>query len=715
MSTSLPQKIGRYEIVGELGRGAMGVVYKATDPNIGRMVALKTMRLEVHGVDEAEMLRRFRHEAKLAGVMNHPNIVTIYDAGEDEGVFYIAMEYMEGVTLQTILHAERAISTERMLEISRQMCLGLDYAHERGVIHRDIKPANIMIHGGGVKIMDFGIAKSGGGLTSAGQVLGTPAYMSPEQVRGKTLDGRSDLFSYGVCLYEMITGEKPFSGQNVTTIIYKIMTETPIPPRELDVTIHPGISAVVTKALAKIPDERHQNGAELLRELESYKSFGSSGDTTKMMSAVSTGAHAAAVSPALAPAPVAATEASTMNIRAAEPNIAAVIASGEKHRVLASKIAGKVGAVESIESTVRVSHPVTNSTSMFDKTKLAIIGGIVIVLLGLGVVFSKKRPEVPPQKNAAPTQASAQNPNATEKKLPEAQNAKIESPISEAAKDERVTADKPPASVPKKQSQKTKPPTLAAAVPASVPVWGVPAANPELGSMHIVSTPAGAKVSIGSTSQEDWVTPFTAHKLAPGDYELTIAKAGFITQKRHVSVVAGKSGNMGVDLVEAGAKITVTSKPVGAAILVDGKPSGKVTPAVLIVDAGTHHLMVRQTGYAEENTSVNLKDGETYTFAPTLQAKRAGGGNPFRGIKKMFGGGEAIPEGKGVVQIRTNPEGAIVMHNGKAISKTTPAKFPMDPGTYQVTIRLEGYKPMRREFTVEKGKSTDVEVNLVAK
>src|SRR4051812_27746583 len=291
----LPEKIGRYEIVGELGRGAMGVVYKATDPNIGRTVALKTMRLDVHGVDEEEMLRRFKHEAKLAGVMNHPNIVTIYDAGEDQGVFYIAMEYMEGVTLHSVLHEQRATSTERMLEISRQILPGLDYAHRRGVIHRDVKPANIMISGEDIKIMDFGIAKSAGGMTSAGQVLGTPAYMSPEQVRGKTLDGRSDLFSYGVCLYEMITGEKPFTGQNVTTIIYKIMNEAPVPPRDLDVTIHPGISAVITKALEKNPDQRHQNGAELLNELENYKSFGSSADTTQVMAA-STGAHAAAVS-----------------------------------------------------------------------------------------------------------------------------------------------------------------------------------------------------------------------------------------------------------------------------------------------------------------------------------------------------------------------------------------------------------------------------------
>src|SRR5262249_41510386 len=161
------------------------------------------------------------------------------------------------------------------IQLSRQICKGLDYAHSNGIIHRDIKPANIMITPDGtVKIMDFGIAKAGGGMTSTGQVLGTPNYMSPEQVKGKALDGRSDLFSFGVVLYEMVTGEKPFVGQNVTTIIYKIVHENPIPPRDLDVTIHPGLSAVVTKSLAKVPEDRYQTGAELIKDLENYKSVG---------------------------------------------------------------------------------------------------------------------------------------------------------------------------------------------------------------------------------------------------------------------------------------------------------------------------------------------------------------------------------------------------------------------------------------------------------
>src|SRR3954464_3957889 len=283
METSKPvEKVSRYEITGELGKGAMGRVYKAVDPTIGRTVALKTMRLDVHGLDTDEMLRRFKNEARLAGVLNHGNIVTIYDAGEENGLFYIAMEYIEGVTLHSVLNQRKTLPPEDIINISKQVCAGLDHAHHHGVIHRDVKPANIMLEPDGTaKIMDFGIAKSGGGLTSTGQVLGTPNYMAPEQVRGHALDGRTDLFSFGVMLYEMTTGEKPFAGTNVTTIIYKIIHENPVPPRELDVTIHPGLDKVIMKALAKKPEERYQTGAELARELQNYKSLGANTDSTQ--------------------------------------------------------------------------------------------------------------------------------------------------------------------------------------------------------------------------------------------------------------------------------------------------------------------------------------------------------------------------------------------------------------------------------------------------
>ena len=267
----VPEKLGRYQILREVGHGAMGVVYEATDPNIGRKIALKTIRAGTLGTNAEEVAKRFKNEARAAGVLNHPNIVTIYDADEQNGILYLAMEFLDGATLDVLLHAQRTMKADQAVDISRQVCAGLEYAHSRGVVHRDIKPGNIMISAAGaVKITDFGIARTANAMTMTGQVLGTPNYMSPEQVVGKTVDGRSDLFSVGVMLYEMVTGERPFDGQSITTIMYKIVHETPVAPNKLDQTIPSGLSRIIEKCLAKSPEERYQSAAEVSSALQNY-------------------------------------------------------------------------------------------------------------------------------------------------------------------------------------------------------------------------------------------------------------------------------------------------------------------------------------------------------------------------------------------------------------------------------------------------------------
>jgi tRNA A-37 threonylcarbamoyl transferase component Bud32 len=269
MAQTLTQ-LGKYRIERELGRGAMGVVYQAFDPVVERMVAIKTIRVEAD--DTGELVARLRREAKSVGQLEHPNIVTLYDAGESGGLFYLAMQFISGETLQDRLARQRWFSLNEVADIFGQICAGLDYAHQHKVIHRDIKPANIMItHEGVVKLTDFGIAKvAGAGTTSTGLVVGTPSYMSPEQALGKPLDGRSDIFSLGSILYEMMTGEMAFPGQNVTTVMYKIVHETPTPLAALQPGLDPAIEAVVLKALAKHPEQRFQTCSELAAALQYY-------------------------------------------------------------------------------------------------------------------------------------------------------------------------------------------------------------------------------------------------------------------------------------------------------------------------------------------------------------------------------------------------------------------------------------------------------------
>ena len=267
-------KLGRYEVVRELGKGAMGIVYLAKDPLIGRLVALKTIRPSAHADDEdtREFQQRFAREAQAAGNLNHPAIVTVHDIGQDEttGVSFIAMEYVEGQNLKEVLAQGRPLSFEQAADIIAQVAEGLDFAHAKGIVHRDVKPANIiLIEGNRAKITDFGIAKitSGANLTTTGQFLGTPNYMAPEQIKGTPVDGRSDIFSLGICLYECLTHRKPFGGDSLTSISYKIVHE-PFPPlHDANPTIPEGFVDVVTHCLAKDPSKRYQRGKDVASAL----------------------------------------------------------------------------------------------------------------------------------------------------------------------------------------------------------------------------------------------------------------------------------------------------------------------------------------------------------------------------------------------------------------------------------------------------------------
>ena len=269
-----PRAFGRYEVLGILGRGSMGVVYKARDPLIGRLVAIKSIpeSLGLETGKKEDYIKRLFQEARAAGALQHPNIVTIYDVGESEQGPFIAMEYLDGITLKEILSRGKKLNLSQVVELTRQVGEGLDYAHSRGIVHRDIKPANLMIvEGRVVKIMDLGIARLPfSDLTREGKLVGSPSYMSPEQLLGEELDGRSDLFSLGVVLYQATTGKKPFTGKNIQEICYRILHDDFIPPSQLEPSLSEEFDYIIAKALAKNREQRFQSGKEMfsaLREL----------------------------------------------------------------------------------------------------------------------------------------------------------------------------------------------------------------------------------------------------------------------------------------------------------------------------------------------------------------------------------------------------------------------------------------------------------------
>jgi serine/threonine-protein kinase len=265
------EHVGRYEIVDVVGEGAMARVYRAHDPEIGRTLAIKLLKSQLR--DDWEYRTRFLREAKGAGVLSHPNIVTVFDAGEQEGHPYMAMEYVEGETLADVIRDKKQLSVDTIVQIGIQLAKALDYAHAKGIVHRDVKPGNIMLLRDGVtiKVADFGICRIDDSeatqATQVGNVLGTPHYMSPEQVQGEKADARSDLFSAGVVLYQLLTSTLPFEGDTLITVAYKITKTEPTPLDKLRPDLPLSLRRIVDRALRKQPEKRFQSGAELAQAL----------------------------------------------------------------------------------------------------------------------------------------------------------------------------------------------------------------------------------------------------------------------------------------------------------------------------------------------------------------------------------------------------------------------------------------------------------------
>jgi serine/threonine-protein kinase len=267
-------KLGRYEIIGEIGQGAMGIVYRAADPMINRVVAIKTINMALKGDEVAEYEQRFYQEARAAGGLNHPNIVTVYDIGKSGNVAFMAMEFLSGQELRALLAPGEPLPLPQAVDICAQVADGLAYAHRNHVVHRDIKPANIMIVNGSLaKITDFGIARmrSSKTVTHTGMIVGSPRYMSPEQVLGRRTGPQSDIFSLGVVLYEMITGRAPFFGSDVNALMFQILNLVPPVPGALNPAVPEWLNLVVAKAIAKAPDERYASAEQLAADLRACK------------------------------------------------------------------------------------------------------------------------------------------------------------------------------------------------------------------------------------------------------------------------------------------------------------------------------------------------------------------------------------------------------------------------------------------------------------
>ena len=588
-------RIGRYKIVRELGRGAMGVVYHAIDPNIGRPVAIKTINLAtVLKPDEQERMReRLFREARSAGILSHPGIVTIYDVEQQGDLAYIAMEYVDGPTLDQLLSQPQPLPPDRMFSILAQTAVALDYAHGKGIVHRDVKPANIMIAANGTaKITDFGIAKitASEQFTMTGSIVGTPHYMSPEQVQGQAVDGRSDQFSLAVIAFEMLTGEKPYTGEHLTTVVYKIVAEEPPSPHRINSSLGSEIESVLKKGLAKKPEGRYVSCTEFTEALEQACA------ANKGWQSLPRGGSLNA--PTVADKEIGAAAALP---RARKPRRAAdVSGTGTTERTPRQR-SGFLPFLAAILMAAGL---------------LAIVAWEVKPTWLLNTLGSAEKPAQQPAQPQAPVTVPSPAPPATPS-----------TPTPVEAPAENKPSPMPPAdsSTPPVVDAKPAGTEVAAAPAKTAPHPEAPPKRPPMPRMvagpqplTVTSSPRGAVVTLDNQPDTACTTPCTL-EANPGHHSLELVKSGYDLERREVEVGSSAVEIPAVVMRSQQGTLMLTSSPTGAAVLVNGKRQPQVTPVQIPLAPGSYSITVEWKDGKKATRTVQIKDGINFEKFVTEQ------------------------------------------------------------------------------------------------
>ncbi len=781
---------GRFEIQSEICKSETALIYKALDTKTDQVVALKTQSLEALGEDAQKFVDTLIAEGESTRELVSQNIVPLYGAGEIDGQFCAAMEYIQGNSIATMLARREGFSIWDLLDITRQVCAGLEHAASKGVVHRSLEPAKIMVQWDGmVKILGYGIsnmslieAESGKGL---GRLL---PYCSPEQIRGEAIDLRSNVCTLGAILYEMVVGRQAFDATDPVALVGRIENEMPASPSAVNAKIQPALSALIMKALAKDPADRYQSARELLDDLEKCKEKGkkaaSDGKKTtagpnvavsRASRAAAAGKFAAAAattggsatrfsgansggnpgsnadsksgknsgarplsdfevtapkcqaggSPVLAAAAVVERESGQQLPRVAvDPLMAEPVAgsSGKSFSDLAEMPPLREpvfappfpGPAEPAHSEAQISprkeeRPRIQAREIAEKAirevatvparlmLYAMLGAVGLILVVAVAIFFHVRSQ-DDGSTAAPQPMKAAGSSAS------GGLAQTQAPLQEGAI--------PPA-VPMAQSQtrlsirpaekqglnSRRRAPVAAPAPAVIP-----------GQALIDSSPQGAQFQVDGKSDPSWVTPFSFADLSPGKHIVSVSKAGYSSDIRSVDIVSGSKASVMVRLSPVNALVVVNSAPPGADIIIDGKPTGRATPAQFAVEKGSHTVLLRKQGYLDETVTADLGPAQNFQYAPALRA--LGNTEDMRTLgrfNRLFGRGGESAAGMGSIVIRTQPRGAQVAINQQMLDKKSPVSVAVGAGNYIVDITLTGFKPVRKIVSVEKGGKTPID------
>jgi serine/threonine protein kinase len=844
---------GRFEIQSELSKSDTALIYKAMDTEANQVVALKTQSLEPLGERADAFVETLIAEGEATRNLAGQNIVLLYGAGEMDGQFCAAMEYIQGNSVATMLARKEGFSIWDLLDITRQLCAGLEHAASNDVAHHSLEPAKIMVQWDGmVKILGYGISNMsliGAGLGNGlGRLM---PYCSPEQIRGEAIDLRSNLFTVGAILYEMVASRKAFDAEDAGALASQIENEMPPAPVSVNSKIHPAVSALIMKALAKNPAERYQSARELVEDLEKCKENKKAGtDSKKPVSApkvavdsaaraaaaskfVSTGSSAPKPAPpasSVAPRPIAPKPATPVAPRLDAPTLSqtkAPMTEGRAAAAAAGAVTGtravgvssadfdaksetnsdsgssvqfesvaanefEVSAPESqtlpesvlsavavepeveqptpgvagdpmmsqaaagpssgasfsdlaempplkepvftpppppepIESPRQVEQVYTGKSSRKDEKPkiqprevaqkafteistipprlmlISILGAVALILVVSIAIFFHVRSEdddatVAPRptktaKAAPPAEPAAQAPVAPEVQAPVQTEPQPVAPIVEAQPN--LTVRQVEKRVAKNARRAPAPAPMLVAIP---------------GQALVDSTPQGAPFQVDGRSDPSWVTPFTLMDLSPGKHIISVNKSGYSSEIRSVEVAAGSKSSLLLHLSPMNALIVANSTPPGAQILIDGKPTGRLTPAQFAIEKGSHTVLLRKQGFLDETITTDLGPAQNFQYSPTLRA--LGNTEDIRTVgklNKLFGHGGDSTAGMGSISIHTQPKGAQVAINQRVLDKLAPLDVMLGPGNYIVDITLTGFKSVHRVVSVDKGGKVSID------
>jgi eukaryotic-like serine/threonine-protein kinase len=661
-STPAAPRTDRLELVKELSRGSIGIVHKARNPQLGRVIALRQFEVPQWLDDVNDLLKKILAEAKAASVLDHPNVARFYTCGYKGFTIFMTAEFIEGQTLKELM-AARSPELPEILALAKQLGEALDYAHGKGVFHQFLNASNVkVLPDGTVKVLDFGLLKDKHLLSQTpAKKLENEPYLSPEEVKNKRPDRAANLFSAATILYELYTARNPFAGMHLGEVDRAIVDVNPHPLNMCHPRVPPAVSAVILKALSKTPSDRYPTGKQLVAALE------------EAMKAP----FAAAAKPAAAPT------AKPVTPKAPEPATPAGAVLDTDPANGSGPATGRVVPIAPTPARVQV-------RSMSQWKLVGAVAGCLLVVALLAFLFQRRPAEIPENAEAPPVASNKPVSAPAPAPVPAAAAAVSEPEAVASEPLEPITTTSVPGIT--RRGKNTRGSRVAAPAPAP--------STPAEGQITVSSVPPDATIEIEGIAGQGWRTPQTIGSLAPGSYKLTVSKPGYAPDVRTVQVAAGNRMAVDVRLTVVKGFLNVAGSPPGAGVVIDGKDTGKVTPATFVLDPAVHNVVLRKAGYLESGSDIQLAAGQTMGYSPSLMVagrtdniKIAGGG-----VGKIFGGGSS--QGKARIEIKTDPKGAQVIINGTPLQKTTPVEILVEAGNYDITLEKDGFKPVHENAIV---------------